>query len=72
MRIASGRVVQGRVELDTELPEGLSVTVISNAEDETFEADPATEKMLLEAIEQCDRRQTTPLKQVLSDLRDRE
>jgi hypothetical protein len=72
MRIASGKVVQGRVELDAELPEGLSVTVIARAEDETFEADPATEKMLLEAIEQCDRRQTTPLKQVLSDLRDRE
>ena len=72
MRIASGKVVQGRVELDAELPEGLSVTVIAHAEDETFEVNPSTEKMLLEAIEQCDRRQTTPLKQLLSDLRDRE
>ena len=45
---ASGKVVHGRVELDGELPEGSSVTVIA-ADDDAFEADPATEKMLLDA-----------------------
>jgi beta-lactam-binding protein with PASTA domain len=72
MRIASGKVIDGRVELDAELPEGASVTVLALEGDETFEADAETEKMLLEAIAQCDRRQTTPITEVLSELRSRE
>lgn len=72
MRIASGRVIDGRVELDGELPEGASVTVIAREGDETFEADPATEKMLLDAIAQCDRGETLPMNQLLSELRSRE
>ena len=72
MQIASGKVVNGRVELDAELPEGTSVTVIAPDGDETFEADPATEKMLLDSIAQCERGETIPLKQLLSELRDRE
>ena len=72
MQIASGKVVDGRVELETELPEGASVTVLALEGDETFEADAETEKMLLEAIAQCDRRQTIPMTQLLSDLRSRE
>ena len=72
MRIASGKVVDGRVELDGELPEGASVTVLALEDDETFEADAETEQMLLEAIAQCDRGQTTPLTDLLSELRRRE
>ena len=72
MQIASGKVVGGRVELDGELPEGASVTVLALEGDETFEADAETEKMLLEAIAQCDRKQTTPLSKVLAELRSRE
>jgi hypothetical protein len=72
MQIASGKVVGGRVELDGDLPEGASVTVIARDGDETFQVDPATEKMLLEAIAQCDRGEGIPLRKVLSDLRDRE
>ena len=72
MQIASGKVVRGRVELDAELPEGASVTVIARDEDENFEADAATEQMLLEAIAQCERGQTVPVEQVLSELRSRE
>ncbi len=68
MRIASGKVVRGRVELDTELPEGTSVTVVVPDDDGTFTADAATEKMLLESIAQCDRGQTVEIKQLLSDL----
>ena len=67
--MASGKVVDGRVELDGELPEGASVTVIARDDDETFEADPATEKMLLDAVEQCARGDTIPMKQLLSELR---
>ena len=72
MRIASGKVVDGRVELDGELPEGASVTVLALEDDESFAADAETEKMLLEAIAQCDRGQTTPLTDLLSELRSRE
>jgi hypothetical protein len=72
MVIASGRVVGGRVELDTELPEGTSVTVLAREGDETFEADPETERMLLDSIAQCERGETIPLTQLLSELRDRE
>lgn len=72
MRIAPGRVVDGRVELDAELPEGASVTVLALEGDETFEADAETERMLLEAIGQCDRGQTTPMTGFLADLRSRE
>jgi hypothetical protein len=72
MRMASGKVVGGRVELDTDLPEGTSVTVLAPEGDETFDADPQTEKMLLVAIEQCQRGQTTALPDFLAELRSRE
>lgn len=72
MQIASGKVVDGRVELDGELPEGASVTVIARDDDETFEADPATEKMLLDAMAQCERGDSIPLKQLLPELRSQE
>ena len=62
----------GRVELDSELPEGASVTVLAPEGDETFEADPETERMLLDSIAQCERGETIPLTQLLSELRDRE
>ena len=72
MRIASGKVVDGRVELDAELPEGASVTVIARDDEASFEVDAATERMLLDAIAQCERGQTLPVEQVLSELRRRE
>ena len=72
MRIAPGKVVDGRVELDGELPEGASVTVLAPEDDEMFEADPETEKMLLDAIGQCCRGQVTPLKDLRSEMRGRE
>ena len=72
MVIASGRVVDGRVELDSELPEGTSVTVLARESDDTFAADPEIERLLLDAIAQCDRGETIPLAQLLGELRDRE
>ena len=71
MQITSGKVV-GCVELDADPPEGTLVTVLALEGDDTFEADPETEKMLLEAIAQCDRGQTTPMTRLLSELRSRE
>ena len=72
MRIAPGKVVNGRVELDAELPEGTSVTVLALEGDETFEVDAETEQMLLQAIAQCEKGQTTPMADLVSELRRRE
>jgi len=72
MWIASGRVVGGRVELDGELPEGASVTVLATEGDESFEADAETEEILLRAIDQCNRGKTAPMTQLLGELRSRE
>jgi len=72
MQIATGKVVQGRVELDAELPEGASVTVIATDGDETFEVDSATEQKLLDAIAECERGETIPLDRLLSEMRSRE
>lgn len=73
MRVASGHVVAGRVELeDAELPEGAVVTVLLPEGDETFEADEETERMLLESIAQCDRGETVPFDTVIEELRRRE
>ncbi len=72
MRVASGHVVDGRVELmDAELPEGAAVTVLLPEGDETFEADEETERMLLESIAQCERGETVPFESVLEELRRR-
>ena len=72
MRVATGRVIHGHVELtDAELPEGVSVTVLL-PEEETFEADPETERMLLESIAQCERGEAIPIETVLEELRRRE
>ena len=72
MKIAPGKVVDGRVQLDVELPEGTVVTVLALEGDETFEADAETETMLTEAMAQSGRGQTTPLKDLLANMRSRE
>jgi hypothetical protein len=43
------RVVDGRVEVDSELPEGASVTVLAR------EGDPETQRILRDAIARCER-----------------
>jgi len=72
MQIASGKVVGGRVELESELPEGTAVTVIAPDGDETFEAEAEMEERLLEAIRRCERGATVPMNDLLRELRDRE
>ncbi len=72
MQIASGKVIGGRVELDGELPEGATVTVIAREADETFEVDADTEQILLRAIEQCERGEIIPMGDLLDELRARE
>ena len=71
MRITSGKVVAGRIEVDADLPEGSTVTVLAADGDETFATDAETEALLLQAIAQCNRGQTTPMADVLAELRSR-
>jgi hypothetical protein len=71
MRIAPGRVVGGRVEFDGELPEGAAVAVLTTDGDGTFEVDAETKRVLLAAIAQCRNGQTTPMAELLADLRRR-
>jgi hypothetical protein len=71
MRVASGRIIDGRVDLgDAQFPEVASVTVLL-PDDETFEVDEETERLLLDSIAQCDRGETVPLETALEDLRRR-
>jgi hypothetical protein len=63
MVIVWGKVVDGRVEVDSELPEGASVTVLAR------EGDPETERILREAIARCERGETVPIAQLLGELR---
>jgi hypothetical protein len=66
-------VIEGRVELtDAQLPEGALVTVLLPEDEETFEADEETERMLLESIAQCERGETVSLDAVIEELRRRE
>lgn len=66
MQITSGRVIAGHVELDSELPEGTAVTVLVPEADETFEAGPELERILLQSIAQCEEGRTVSLETVLA------
>lgn len=56
MKVATGRVVAGKVVLEGEpLAEGSIVTVLATEDDETFEVTPEEEHALLEAIAQAER-----------------
>lgn len=70
MRIASGRVVAGHVEVEGEpLPEGTVVTLLAREEDETFELDAEAEEELLESIAEADRGELIPAEEILRKLR---
>jgi hypothetical protein len=56
MRIATGKVVDGRVVVEgAALDEGATVTVIAREDDESFVLSPDEEAELLEAIGEAER-----------------
>jgi hypothetical protein len=56
MKIATGKVVGGRVELEGDsLAEGSVVTIISTEDGETFDVSPDQERALQAAIAQAER-----------------
>jgi hypothetical protein len=71
MQVASGKVVNGRVEVDAELPEGIDVTLLALDGEETFEVDADLEAVLLESIAQGERGETISAEDLLRELRSR-
>jgi hypothetical protein len=70
MKVATGRVVGGKVVLEGEpLAEGSVVTVVAREDDETFEVSPDEERALLEAIAQADRGQVVSWEALREQLR---
>jgi hypothetical protein len=58
MKVATGRVVGGKVVLEGEpLAEGAVVTVVVRDDEDTFEVSSEEERALLDAIAQADRGQ---------------
>jgi hypothetical protein len=72
MQIASGKVVNGRVVVDGDLPEGADVTLLALDGEESFGVDADLEAVLLESIAQGERGETIPAEDLLRELRNRE
>jgi hypothetical protein len=72
MQIASGKVVNGRVVVDGDLPEGANVTLLALDGEETFEANAELEATLLESIAQGERGETISSSDLLREMRGRE
>ena len=72
MQVTSGKVVDGRVVLESELPEGAEVTVLARDSEETFEVDAELEAVLLESIAQGERGERISAEQLLREMRSRE
>jgi len=72
MRIATGKVVDGKVVIDgAPLEEGASVTVLSRDEESGFTLSPEEEAELLLSIAEADRGETISAEEVLERLRRR-
>jgi hypothetical protein len=72
MQIASGRVINGQVVVEAELPEGAEVTLLTLDGEDTFEVDAELEAVLLASIAQGSRGETIPAEDLLQELRSRE
>jgi hypothetical protein len=72
MKIATGKVVGGKVVLDgADFAEGATVTVLAREDDELFEASPELENALLQAIDEAQRGDVVSGENLLSRLRNR-
>jgi hypothetical protein len=66
MRIATGKVIEGKVVVEgLPLEEGAVVTVLARESDETFRLSPEEEAELLLSIAEADRGETVSLEEVL-------
>lgn len=70
MRIATAKVVDGKLELEGEpLEDGVTVTVLVPERDETFELTPEEEAALGESLEQAAQGQFVDTAALLRELR---
>ncbi|HEV7238629.1 MAG TPA: hypothetical protein VGQ36_05260 [Thermoanaerobaculia bacterium] len=72
MRIASGKVVNGKVVYEGQLPEGADVTLLAHEPEETFEVTPELKAALLESIAQCERGETISADELVREMLSRE
>ena len=69
MRVATGKVIDGRVVVEgAAFDEGSVVTVLARDDDETFELAPDQEAELLAAIAEAERAEFTSADQLLQKL----
>lgn len=70
MRVATGKVIDGRVVVEgTAFDEGAVVTILARDDDETFDLSPEQETELLIAIAEAERGEVIPAGQLLKNLR---
>ncbi len=70
MKVATGKVVDGKIILEGEaLAEGSVVTVDAREDDETFDVSPEEEQALLAAIAQAERGEVVSWEQLREQLR---
>ena len=72
MQITSGKIINGRVVVEAELPEGADVTLIALDREETFAVSPELEALILESIAQGQRGEVVSADDLLAELRSRE
>ena len=69
MRIATGRVIAGKIVVEGEpLAEGATVTVLASESDESFELTPEQDALLLASIEEAEAGRVVKGPEVLRDL----
>ncbi|OFW02175.1 MAG: hypothetical protein A3I61_06760 [Acidobacteria bacterium RIFCSPLOWO2_02_FULL_68_18] len=70
MRVATGRVVEGKVVVEGERwAEGAVVTVVARDDEDTFDVSADEERALLEAMAQADRGQVVSWEALREQLR---
>ena len=72
MQIASGKVIDGQVVVEGDLPEGAEVTLLALDGEEEFEVGAELEAVLLESIAQGQRGETISAEDLLREMRSRE
>lgn len=70
MRVASGKVIDGRIAVEgTAFDEGAVVTILARDDDEMFNLSPEQEAELLAAIAEAERGEVISADQLLKNLR---
>ena len=69
MPITTGKVNDGVIQVEQDLPDGTTVTVLAHEGDETFELDAAQEADLMAAIAEASRGELVDALDVLQQIR---